>query len=47
MACGYQCVQGCICKPGYIKLTSATNAPCVRQNQCNSYSGFRFVRFFK
>ncbi|CAF1451396.1 unnamed protein product, partial [Rotaria sordida] len=32
--CTEQCVQGCFCKPNYIRKDNSTNSPCILKDQC-------------
>ncbi|CAF4115673.1 unnamed protein product, partial [Rotaria sordida] len=32
--CTEQCVEGCFCKPNYVRKDNSTNSPCILKDQC-------------
>ncbi|CAF1210444.1 unnamed protein product [Rotaria sordida] len=32
--CTQQCVEGCFCKPNYVRKDNSTNSPCILKKQC-------------
>ncbi len=35
-SCTKQCVPGCVCQNGFIRLNNQSNSPCIPESECNN-----------